>query len=135
MEEITVRANVEQNMDKVWEFWTKPEHIMQWNFATDEWHCPAAVNDLKAGGRFSWRMEARDGSMGFDFSGSYTDIRLHELIAATLDDGRKIRITFVEDKGATDVIETFEPDQNDRDLQQRGWQAILNNFKNYAESS
>jgi uncharacterized protein YndB with AHSA1/START domain len=134
MEGITVRASIEQNMDTVWECWTKPEHIRQWNFATDEWHCPTATNDLHPAGRFSWRMEARDGSMGFDFSGTYTDIRLKEVIAATLDDGRKVRVKFVENNGATEVIETFEPDQNDREMQRMGWQAILNNFKKYAES-
>jgi uncharacterized protein YndB with AHSA1/START domain len=135
MNGITVSAEVQGELETVWNAWTLPEHIVHWNFADDSWHAPAAVNDLRAGGKFSYRMEAKDGSMGFDFSGVYSEIIEHELIAYTMDDGRKARITFVTHGESTVVTEVFEPEtMNAPELQQTGWQMILDNFKRHAES-
>lgn len=131
---ITIKISISEGIDKVWEYWTNPDHIVNWNFATDKWSCPKAENDLKANGRFSWRMEAKDGSMGFDFSGTYIRIAKNELIEKELDDNRKVRIRFVENDGNTEVIETFEPDENNPEFQRQGWQAILDNFKKYVET-
>ncbi len=132
---ITVRATIDATPEKVWEFWTKPEHITQWNSASDEWHTPMAENDLRAGGQFKSRMEAKDGSMGFDFGGVYDEVVPHQLITYTIGDGRKVRITFANNGMETEVEETFDAEnQNPAEMQQAGWQAILNNFKKYAES-
>ncbi len=132
---ITVRATINATPEKVWEFWTKPEHITQWNSASDEWHTPVAENDLRAGGQFKSRMEAKDGSMGFDFGGIYDEVVPHQLITYTIGDGRKVRITFANNGMETEVEETFDAEnQNPTEMQQAGWQAILNNFKKYAES-
>ena len=132
---ITVTSEIKSNRQTVWNAWTSPTHIVHWNFADDSWHAPAAVNDLRVGGKFSYRMEAKDGSMGFDFSGVYSEIIEHELIAYTMDDGRKARITFEELSDTTVVTEVFEPEtMNAPELQQTGWQMILDNFKLHAES-
>jgi uncharacterized protein YndB with AHSA1/START domain len=132
---ITVETTVGHKADRVWEYWVNPEHITKWNFAIDEWHCPSADNDLRPGGRFSWRMEAKDGSMGFDYSGTYDHVKAPEQISCTLDDGRKVVISFTELGNETKVTETFEvEDVNTMDQQRTGWQAILDNFKKYAES-
>lgn len=133
MKEITVECAIAADEKTVWEFWTNPQHITQWNFATDEWCCPNAINELEAEGKFSWRMEAKDGSMGFDYSGTYQEIVPYFKIGLTLDDGRAVIIEFKNKNGITTVSETFEPDENDPDLQRQGWQAILNNFKKYVE--
>ena len=129
--EVTIKAPVEQ----VWDYWTAPEHIINWSFATDEWYCPSAKNDLRPGGVFISRMEAKDGSIGFDFSGTYDHIEPLKSIIYTLDDGRKIEITFSFMGDSTHIIETFEAEkENSLEMQQAGWQSILNNFKKYAES-
>lgn len=131
---ITVTAAVNAPVDKVWDCFTLPEHITQWNFAIPEWHCPSATNDLRTGGRFSFRMEARDGSMGFDFSGVYTEVRTGQHIAYTMDDDRKATVDFTSGSGGTAVTTRFEAEsQNPIEMQQGGWQAILDNFKRYAE--
>jgi len=115
---------------------TKPEHIVRWNNASDNWHTPRAANDLRIDGRFVSRMEARDGSSGFDFSGIYTDVKPLKQIEYTLDDGRKVKILFVSMGNLTTVKETFETEQiYPVEMQQNGWQAILNNFKKYVEAS
>lgn len=133
---ITVQVTVNADIDKVWDCWTRPEHITKWNFASDDWHSPSAQNDLKPGGRFLWRMEAKDGSFGFDFSGVYDEVRLHEYISYSLDDGRIVRITFTAGGNNTEVEEVFEAEsENSLELQQSGWQAILNNFKKYTEQA
>jgi uncharacterized protein YndB with AHSA1/START domain len=129
-----VDVKVKDAPSRVWEYWTDPEHIVNWNFATPEWHCPTAENDLVPGGRFSWRMEARDGSMGFDYAGRYDQIVEGQKIDKTLDDGRKVILIFEKEDNHTRVREIFEPDENDPELQKQGWQAILENFKNYVES-
>ena len=132
---ITVENTVNAPLEKVWEAWTKPEHIMQWNHASDDWHSPRAENDLRTGGKFSARMEARDGSMGFDFSGVYDEVRNNEYIEYTMGDGRKVKVTFTAEGDKTKVIESFDAeDTHSHEMQRSGWQAILDNFKKYTES-
>ena len=133
MKMITVKTTIKSDLEKVWEYWTTPDHITQWNFATPEWHCPSAKNDLREGGTFSWRMEAKDGSMGFDYAGKYIKIEKPTLIKKELGDRRRVEITFTTKNGGVEVVETFEPDENDPELQKQGWQAILDNFKQYVE--
>lgn len=131
---ITVISIISAPVDKVWELWTSPEAIMQWNHASEDWHCPSAENDLREGGRFNYRMEAKDGSMGFDFWGHYTRIIPQEMIAYKMADGRIAQVLFSETDDGTIVAETFEAEsENSLDLQQQGWQAILENFKRLAE--
>ena len=132
---IQVQALIDADIQRVWDCWTQPKHIVNWNFATDEWQCPTATNDLHPGGKFSWRMEAKDGSMGFEYSGTYESITEWKRIEKHVEDGRKVVITFTEKEGKTEVIETFEPDENDPEMQRQGWQAILNNFQQYVESA
>lgn len=133
---ITVQATIQMPVNKVWELWTLPEHIMEWNNASEEWHTPRAVNDLRPGGRFLSRMEARDGSAGFDFSGVYETVSPGELIEYLLDDGRKVKINFSSPGNETTIVETFEAEtENSEELQRSGWQSILDNFKRYAENS
>src|SRR5690606_8755096 len=123
---ITVSAHVMVSPEKVWELWNSPQHITKWNNASDNWHSPSDENDLREGGRFNTRMEARDGSMGFDFEGIYDKVIPNEHIAYTLGDGRKITVTFTAKDNSTYVEETFEPEnQNPEDFQKAGWQAIL----------
>lgn len=132
---ITVKNTVNAPVIKVWEYWTSPAHITQWNHASDDWHTPSATNDLKAGGMFTARMEAKDGSMGFDFGGVYDAVILNEYIEYTMDDGRKVSIRFTSNGDQTDVVESFDAEEtNPVDMQRDGWQAILDNFKKYAES-
>jgi uncharacterized protein YndB with AHSA1/START domain len=131
---ITVQATVNAPIEKVWNLWTSPEHIIHWNHASDDWHTPSAENDLKVGGKFSCRMESRDGSMGFDFGGMYDILLPREKIGYTMDDGRKAIIEFTVLDNHTHILETFEGEtQNAAELQQQGWQSILDNFKKYAE--
>lgn len=131
---ITVEAIIHAPVEQVWEYWTVPAHITNWNNASEEWHTPYAENDLRAGGKFVSRMEAKDGSFGFDFGGLYDEVRSHEFISYTLGDGRKVEITFIPQQNETKVVEVFEPETtNPIEMQQEGWQAILNNFKKYAE--
>jgi len=131
---ITVSATVEAPIEKVWEFWTVPEHIMQWNNASDDWHSPKSINDLRTGGKFLTRMEAKDGSMGFDFGGVYDVVIPNDKIEYTMGDGRKVVVDFTDNKNQTTIEETFEAEsENSPELQQQGWQAILDNFKKYAE--
>ncbi|WHY00305.1 SRPBCC family protein [Neobacillus sp. DY30] len=133
---ITVETTVQAPVAKVWEYWTEPAHITKWNAASDDWHTPRAENDLRAGGKFLSRMEAKDGSFGFDFEGVYDEVKVHELIEYSLEDGRKVTITFKGQGDATEVVESFDADtENSIDMQQQGWQAILNNFKKYAEQT
>ena len=133
---LTVQATVNAPVEKVWRYWAEPRHITKWNYASDDWHSPRAENDLRRGGKFSARMEARDGSYGFDFGGVYDDVKTHELIEYTIGDGRKVKVTFQPEGNQTTVVETFEAEnENSPEMQQAGWQAILNNFKNYVESN
>ena len=133
--EITVTTNINLPVKKVWELWTDPKHIVRWNFATSTWHTPRAENDLKAGGKFNYRMEAKDGSVGFDFSGSHTGILLHKYILTRLDDGRSMKVFFTEEDNITKISEIFEAEStNPPEMQKQGWQSILDNFRNYAEN-
>jgi uncharacterized protein YndB with AHSA1/START domain len=133
---ITVSNTINAPVEKVWAYWTGPEHITQWNNASDDWHSPSAKNDLRAGGQFSVRMEAKDGSFGFDFGGVYDEVKTNELIAYTLGDGRKVNINFTSQGNSTKVVETFEAEtENPIELQRGGWQSILDNFKKYAEAN
>ena len=133
---IKIEAIVSADINKVWEYWTKPEHITKWNFASDDWHCPRAENDLKIGGKFNSRMEAKDGSFGFDFWGIYDEIVEHQKIVYTMGDGRKAITTFEDQNNKTKVTTLFEPEkENPAEMQREGWQAILNNFKKYVEAN
>lgn len=133
---ITVRVTIEAPIEKVWEYWTSPEHITQWAFASDDWEAPAAENDVREGGRFKTVMAAKDGSASFDFTGTYTVVKEHELIEYDMDDNRHVKVEFISRDGETEVIETFDPEQeNTEELQRDGWQAILHNFKRHVEKA
>jgi uncharacterized protein YndB with AHSA1/START domain len=133
---ITVEATVNATVNRVWKFWTSPEHIIHWNNASDDWHTPQAENDFRVGGSFLSRMEAKDGSFGFDFAGAYNEIETHKRIVYTLFDGRKVRINFTATSNSTTIIESFEAEkENPIQIQKNGWQSILNNFKRYVESN
>jgi uncharacterized protein YndB with AHSA1/START domain len=132
---LTVETTVNAPIQKVWDYWTKPEHITKWNAASDDWHTPWAENELKVGGKFKARMEARDGSFGFDFEGTYNDVQDQKYLEYTIADGRKVQVSFSSQAEATKVVETFEAeDTHSIEMQKEGWQAIMNNFKKYAES-
>lgn len=132
---ITVETTVQQPVEKVWKFFTTPKHITQWNFAHESWQCPSAANDVQPGGRLNWRMEAKDGSMGFDYTGTYEQVVPHKSLVYKIDDGRQVAVTFDSEGDKTKVTEVFEvEDTNTIELQRNGWQAILDNFKKYAES-
>ena len=123
---ITVSATINAPVEKVWNYWTSPEHITQWYNASDDWHAPRAENDLQVTGKFTTRMEAKDGSFGFDFNGIYDEIKTNELISYTIEGGRKVSITFSENGNETIVTETFEAEnENPIDMQRVGWQASL----------
>lgn len=133
---LTIEAVINAPVEKVWDYWTKPEHITKWNSASDDWHTPTATNDLRVGGKFTSRMEAKDGSMGFDFWGIYDKIITNEYIEYTLGDERKVKVNFSGSGNETKVVSSFEAEsQNSLELQQGGWQAILNNFKSYTEAN
>ncbi len=135
-EKITVKITVNAPVGSVWSCWTEPSHITQWVFASDDWHAPYAENDLKIGGKFVTRMEAKDGSAGFDFNGVYTEVVPNEKISYTLEGGRTVVISFEEEGDVTTVTETFDPeDENPLEMQKNGWQSILDNFKKYVESN
>jgi uncharacterized protein YndB with AHSA1/START domain len=133
---ITVESLVNAPVEKVWEYWVEPQHITRWNTATDEWHSPRAENDVRPGGKFDIRMEAKDGSMGFDFAGIYDTVKPNEYIEYTMGDGRQVKVSFNKKGNSTHVSESFEAEtQNSMELQKTGWQAILDNFKKYAEAN
>ena len=122
------------NIKTTWRFWNMPEHIIKWNYASEDWHTTFAEIDLQVGGKFLSRMEAKDGSGGFDFSGVYDKVKQQELIESTLDDGRRVTIVFTDLGEQTLIEQSFETEsENSIELQRFGWQAILNNFKKYAE--
>jgi uncharacterized protein YndB with AHSA1/START domain len=133
---VTVSVKVNAPSEKVWTFFTDPKHIVHWSNASDDWHTPKAENDLRVGGWFLSRMEAKDGSSGFDFTGKYTRIELYKCIDYTMGDSRKVHITFDSAGKGTKVTESFEAEQiNSIELQHNGWQSILDNFKKYVETS
>ena len=133
---ITIQANVNAPVEKVWKTWSEPQHITQWAFASDDWHAPSSENDLKTGGKFSTTMAAKDGSFSFEFSGVYDKVEQYKTINYTIADGRKVMTSFTGSGNETKIVQSFEAeDQNSIDMQRGGWQAILNNFKRYTENS
>ena len=131
---ITIQAVITAPVETVWELYTTPEHIMKWNHASEDWHSPKAENDLKPGGKFNYRMEAKDGSFGFDFWGTYDEITTNKLIAYTMGDRRKVKVTFTKNKNEARIETTFDAESTHSiESQRAGWQAILNNFKKYVE--
>jgi uncharacterized protein YndB with AHSA1/START domain len=131
---ITVETDITAEINNVWTCWTAPEHIVNWNFASDEWHCPSAENNLRPGGKFRYVMASKDGEMSFDFEGVYNKVLPHNQITYTLTDGRKVRIEFEDHGETTRIRETFDAEnENSPEMQKKGWQAILDNFKKYAE--
>lgn len=136
MIEIKVSVTIQSSVKKVWDLFTDSNHIVNWNFANNDWHCPIAVNDLRVGGEFSYRMEAKSGEMGFDFGGIYDEIIEFQKIRYHLGDDRSVEVIFEEDGENTVLNEKFEAkDSNSAELQRQGWQAILNNFKSYVEKN
>ncbi len=132
---ITVETKVKAPVEKVWENWTKPEHIMKWNNASADWHTPNAENDLRIDGKFTYKMAAKDGSVEFDFWGVYTDVKTNEKIAYTLGDERRVKIEFAKQGDGIQIIQTFEAEEiNSLELQKTGWQAIMDNFKTYTQN-
>jgi uncharacterized protein YndB with AHSA1/START domain len=133
---VTVNATIKADRKKVWDYYTNPKHITQWNFADPSWHCPNAENDMRVGGTYRARMEAKDGSFGFDFEAVYTEIVNGEKFTYKMGDGRVADVWFKDANGQTEVIVTFDAeDQNPVEMQKGGWQAILNNFKAYTEKN
>ena len=133
---ITVEATINAPVEKVWKYWTAPDHITKWCSASDDWHAPYAENDARTGGKFKTRMEAKDGSMGFDFEGVYSDVEPNNVMQYEMGDGRRVKVVFSDLGGTTKVTETFEPENtNPIEMQQGGWQAILDNFRKYTEEN
>ena len=133
--QISIRTTINADRGRVWSCYTEPEHITGWNFASPEWHCPHASNDLRKGGIYLARMEAKDGSFGFDFEAVYDEVVIGEKLIYTLGDGRKVTVLMNSIGSQTDVNVVFDAEmENSVELQRDGWQAILNNFKIYVES-
>lgn len=134
--QLTVQTTVQAPISKVWQYWNEPSHITNWCSPSPDWHAPAADNDLRVGGKFSTTMAAKDGSFSFDFAGVYDDVKEHQLMAYTINDGRKVKITFSSEGGATTIVESFDPENiNSLEMQQAGWQAIIDNFRSYTEAN
>ncbi|PWT72509.1 MAG: polyketide cyclase [Bacteroidetes bacterium] len=135
VKEITVETTINAPVEKVWECYTNPKHVTQWNHASDDWHSPKAENDLRPGGKFNYRMEAKDGSFGFDFGGVYDEVKQNRRIRYTIGDGRHVDVKFEEAGNKTKVVTIFEAESvNDPEMQRGGWQAILDNFKKHVET-
>ena len=132
---ITIETIIKAPVETVWKIWSTPADIIKWNTASPDWHTTKSENELRDGGKFSSRMEAKDGSMGFDFGGTYTKVEAYKHIAFTLDDGRKVTVDFHDKNGKVHMVENFEPEsQNPIEMQRGGWQGILDNFKKYVEA-
>ena len=133
---VTVSTNVSASLEKAWDHFTNPNHVVNWNFASDDWHCPSASTDLKVGGKMTSRMEAKDGSFGFDLTATYLEVVENEKLVYQHEDSRLVEVIFTQNGDAVDLTQTFEiEDQNSKELQQQGWQAILNNYKKLVESN
>jgi uncharacterized protein YndB with AHSA1/START domain len=131
---ITIQNHINADLTKVWEYYNNPYHITKWNFAHPLWHCPSAINDIRIGGKFLARMEAKDGSFGFDFSATYIEVVEYKKLAYLLDDNRLVEIYFSSNNGSTEVKIKFDAEsQNSVEHQKQGWQSILDNFKRYVE--
>ncbi len=136
MNTITVTTVIQSDLATVWDCWVNPSHITQWAFASDTWECPHAENDVREGGRFLTRMQAKDGSTGFDFTGVYTTVIPLEKIEYTIEGGRLVSVAFSQTEAGVMVMETFEMEnENSREVQRDGWQAILDNFKKHTEQT
>lgn len=136
MNKVKIETTISGDINKVWEYWTHPEHITKWNFASDDWHCPSAENDLRVGGKLHSRMEAKDGSFGFDFEAIYDEVIEHKKISYTMTDGRQAITNFENEDNKTKITTTFDAEnENPIEMQKNGWQAILNNFKKYVETN
>ena len=133
---ITIHATISAGIQKVWNYYSQPEHITKWNFASPDWHCPSASNDMRIGGKYTARMEAKDGSFGFEFEATYSEITENQKFVYIMPDGREVSVSINEDNHLTNITVCFDTEtENPVDLQREGWQAILNNFKNYAENN
>ena len=131
---ITVSASINAPVEKVWDCFTNPSHIVNWNFASDDWHCPRAENDVRIGGKYNARMEAKDGSFGFDFITIYTEVEVYKKLSYTMEDGREASTICESIGNKTNVTTIFDAEnENPVEAQQQGWQMILNNFKKYTE--
>lgn len=137
MKTITLTHTVLEPVEKVWDYYTTPEHIVKWNFANDKWHCPKAENDLRNGGSFNFRMEARDGSFGYDYAGVYEDVMPLQYIKATLNDGRPVEVSFNRvDPQTTEIVKIFQPEsQTPVEMQRDSWKHVLDNFGEYVENN
>ena len=136
MQTIVIQTTVKSSIEKVWADWTTPADINQWNAASDDWHNPRSTNDLRVDGKFSYRMEAKNGSMGFDFEGTYTKVEHGKLIEYVLEDERTVSVAFESVDGGIRVVETFDAeDSNSAEMQRQGWQCILDRFGSYVEAS
>jgi uncharacterized protein YndB with AHSA1/START domain len=136
MSMITVSTAVAALPAHVWKCWTSAQDVAKWNFASDGWHCPAAVNELRVGGKFTYRMAARDGSAEFDFEGVYSVVDHQKRIEFSMSDGRRVIVQFGPEGEGTRVTESFDPEsEHSEDMQRQGWQAILDNFRKHAEAS
>ena len=133
---ITVNATIQAPITKVWDYWTKPEHVKNWNFAASDWHCPEATNNLEVGGEFHYTMSAKDNSFSFDFWGTYQEIIDQKYLSILIGDGRQMKVSFESTSEDTKVIAEFEPEKvNPEEMQRAGWQMILDNFKKYVEGT
>lgn len=133
---LTISAHAKAPIDAVWRAWTTPADIMQWNAASDDWHTPYAVADIREGGTFLSRMEARDGSFGFDFEGTYTRVVPPQAIDYVMSDGRRAETTFTAEHGGVTIRTTFDAEaENSAEMQQQGWQAILDRFVRHVEGT
>ncbi|HEY1060996.1 MAG TPA: SRPBCC family protein [Daejeonella sp.] len=133
-DKIIIQAIVSADIEKVWDYYTLPEHITKWNFASQDWQCPYASNDMRVGGKYLARMEAKDGSFGFDFEAVYDQIIVAESFSYTMPDGREVQVTFDDAGGKTEVSVSFDAEtENPVEMQRAGWLTILNNFKKYTE--
>lgn len=136
MNKVTIDITILAPVEKVWDYFNDPKHIVKWNFAHESWYCPSSENDLKVGGKFNNRMEAKDGSFGFDFTGIYDEVDKNERIKYNIEDGREVEVIFEKiDENTTKVTQIFDPEkQNSVEMQREGWYAILNNFHKYVEN-
>lgn len=137
MDKVKIDITILASVEKVWDYFNTPKYITKWNFAHESWHCPKSENDLKVGGKFNNRMEAKDGSFGFDFIGTYDEVIPNERIKYHIEDGREVEVIFEKiDENTTKVTEIFDPEkQNSVEMQREGWYAILNNFHKYVENN
>ena len=133
---ITIETTVKSDLDTVWQAWNNPDDIKQWNAPSDDWHTTGSTVDLREGGNFTARMEAKDGSAGFDFGGTYTKVVPRRLVEYQMDDERSVQVEFSEVPGGVKVKETFDAEtENPPEAQRQGWQSILDNFARHVEGS